>query len=121
MDFGEFLAFRKFFTPIAIQVIFWLGVLGVIIASLSMMFRGAAGFFAGLIWLVVGTVLVRVYCELLILLFRIYDELRAIRTGVPPTDPGFPVIPVTPVPPVTPTAPMPSTPGAPMQPPTATA
>ena len=115
MDFGEFLAFRKFFTPIAIQVIFWLGVLGVIIASITMMTRGFAGFLAGLIWLVVGSVLVRVYCELLILLFRIYDERKAMRTGVPPTDPGVPVMPVTPV------TPMPSTAGAPIEPPTATA
>ena len=92
MDLGEFLAFRKFFAPIAIQVIFWLGVLGVIVASLASMFtHGFIGFIAGIFFLVLGIVLVRIYCELLILLFRIYDELVAIRTGRPPTDAGFEV------------------------------
>ena len=120
MDLGEFLAFRRFFTPIAIQVIFWIGVIGVIVTSLTVMFRGFGAFLGGLVFLVVGIVMVRIYCELLILLFRIYDELKAIRTGVPPTDAGV-GFPVTAVTPVTPVAPMPTTPGAPTEPPTATA
>jgi hypothetical protein len=61
---------------------------------MAMMFHA---FLLGLIYLIVGPVMVRIYCELLILLFRIYEELQAIRTGKPPTDMGFPVIPVTPI------------------------
>ena len=104
-DWSEFLAFRKFITPVFIQVIFWLMVIGAVISALITMFRGGvAGFFLGLIWLVVGPVIARIYCELLILLFRIYDELVAMRTGVPPgaAPPGFPVTPVAPVPPSVP-------------------
>src|SRR5690242_1341108 len=82
---NEFLAFRKFITPIFIQVIFWVGVVIAVIAALSMMFRGGFAIIAGLIMLVVLPFIVRIECELLILLFRIYDELVAIRTGVPPT------------------------------------
>lgn len=35
----------------------------------------------GLVWMVVGPILVRVYCELLILGFRVYDVLVDIRDG----------------------------------------
>ena len=93
---GDFLSFRKFVTPLFIQGLFWVLVIIAIISALGMMFRGTAGaIFTGLIWLVIGPVMARVYCELLILLFRIYDELVAMRTGVPPTPqgPGFPIFP----------------------------
>ena len=90
---NEFLAFRKFITPVFIQVIFWIGVVMVVIAAITAMTQGGVMIVAGLIWLVVGPFIIRIYCELLILLFRIYDELVAIRTGVPPTPTatGFPV------------------------------
>ena len=90
----DFWTFRKMITPVFIQVLFILGLIGVLIGALTTMFSGAGftGFMFGLIWLVIGPVLVRIYCELLILLFRIYDELKAIREGRPPTEQGFPVI-----------------------------
>ena len=97
---GDFMAFRKFVTPLVIQVLFWLGVIGVVILSLYTMVSGggAAGFLTGLLALVFGIISVRVYCELLILLFRIYDELVMIRTGR--TDGGgrgFDVLPTQPM------------------------
>lgn len=122
MNFGEFLTFRKMITPTIIQIIYLvslaanaLAAIGVLIAGMT---RGFAGFLGGalgaVIILAVGSLLIRVYCELLILLFKIYDELKAIRTGTPPPDAsmGFPVTPIMPV------TPMPSTGGAPMPPPT---
>jgi hypothetical protein len=100
---NDFLSFRKMITPLVIVIIFWLGVAVQVIVAFGMMFQGGAYILLGLIWLVIGPLLVRIYCELLILLFRIYDELVAIRTGVPPAGQGFPVIqsaaPVNPVPP----------------------
>jgi hypothetical protein len=111
MDWTEFLSFRRFITPLAIQIIFWIGVLFVIIAALTQMFHSFGSFVLGIIGIIAGIVLVRIYCELLILLFRIYDELVALRTGAPPVNGGFPVKPVEP---------MPATPGAPIAPPTMT-
>jgi hypothetical protein len=91
---NDFLAFRKMITPIFIQVIFWLFVIMIVIAGLFSMFQGGSAIFSGLLMIVVGPLFVRVYCELLILLFRIYDELVAIRTGTPPGGAtGFPVMP----------------------------
>ena len=89
-DWSEFLAFRKFITPVFIQVIFWIGVVVNILAAFAAMFTHQILF--GIVWLFIGPFVVRIYCELLILLFRIYDELVALRTGTPPSAQGFPVI-----------------------------
>jgi len=103
-DWSEFWAFRKFLTPVFIQVIFWVGVVVIVIGALITMFR--VNFFVGLAYLIIAPFFWRIYCELLILLFRIYDELMAIRTGRPPEAPGFPVIqPPPPTPIVPPPAP----------------
>jgi len=107
---NEFLSFRKMITPIFIQVIFWIAVAVSIIAAIGVMFQGGVAILAGLVFLVIGPFMARIYCELLIILFRIYDELVAIRTGTPPAGQGFPVMP--------PAAPMPGyVPPAPMPPP----
>lgn len=77
----DFLTFRKMITPIIIQIIFWLGVVGVVITGLVMLFNGAVG--NGLLMILLGPIAVRLYCELLIVFFRINDNLREIneKTG----------------------------------------
>jgi len=113
MNFGELLSFRKMITPTIIQVVFLLGLivnalsaLGVLISSFI---AGTAiailgGLITFVIILILGSILIRVYCELLILAFRIYDELKAIRTGTPPPGDmvGFPVTPTPAAPAVPP-------------------
>lgn len=78
----EFLSFKKMITPIIIQVLFWLGVLVAVIAALATMFTQS--FFAGLLMLILGPILVRVYCELLIVIFKIHDCLEGIREAQAP-------------------------------------
>jgi hypothetical protein len=94
---NDILSFRKMITPVFIQAIFWIVVIMVVVASLITMITQS--FFAGLIGLVLGPLFIRIYCELLIILFRIYDELVAIRTGTPPGGQGFPVMPPGSIPP----------------------
>jgi hypothetical protein len=67
-------------TPIIIQVIFWLGVIVFAIAALVSM---GQSFLLGLALLVVGPLCVRIYCELLIVLFRINDTLTEIKNKTP--------------------------------------
>src|SRR5689334_13292938 len=97
---GDFLSFRKMITPIFIQAIFWIMVGIVVIAGLiTMATGGSQGVFSGLIAIVIGPLFIRIYCELLIILFRIYDELVAIRTGATGSmggPHGFPVMPPAP-------------------------
>jgi hypothetical protein len=91
---NEFLSFRKMITPLFIQVIFWLMVGLCVLGGLINMFQGGVNIFVGLVMIVLGPLFIRIYCELLIVLFRIYDELVGIRTGATMGGPrGFPVMP----------------------------
>src|ERR1700728_2454966 len=107
MDFHELLSFRKMITPTIIQILFWifaglaiLGGLVMFIAGLATIARGGAGLmFLGLLYMCIGPILIRVYCELIILLFKIYEEVVTIRTSIagPGHQPaGFPVTPPVP-------------------------
>ena len=82
---GEFLAFRRMLTPVLIQVLFWIGIAGCVLTALGQLFMGfqtrslIMGIFMALVTIVVGPIVVRVYCELMILLFRIHDTLQEIK------------------------------------------
>jgi hypothetical protein len=101
---NDFLAFRKMITPLIIQVIFYIGAGLAALVGLITLIMGLAGggivmFFGGLVGLVLGPLVVRIYCELIILGFQIYAELVAIRTGTPPGGQGFGVLPPATTPP----------------------
>jgi len=76
---GDYLAFRRMITPVVIQIIFWLAVLGVVIAGIVAISRGRTG--AGLALVILGPLGVRIYAEILIVIFRINDDVFAIRTA----------------------------------------
>lgn len=85
----DYLTFRKMITPIIIQIIFWIGAVGAVLWALFLIFSGATTSYAGgrlvltgLIALFLGPILVRIYCELLILLFRINDTLNEIKASL---------------------------------------
>ncbi len=70
-------SFKKMITPLIIQALYWIGLVAVVIAAIVMMFQ-RGGFGTGLLYLVVGPIMVRVYAELLIVLFRMHDALNEI-------------------------------------------
>mgnify|MGYP006275853327 CR=1 FL=1 len=82
----EYLKFKKMISPVIIQIIFWVGVtltflggLGTMINGLYTPYGGGPQVFFGLIVMIVGPLSVRVYCELLILFFRINDSVTEIN------------------------------------------
>ncbi len=81
---GDFLAFRKFMTPVFIQIIFWIGVAAIIILSFVALISGVSGGGAlqGVLFFFIGMpimlVLWRVYCEILMVFFRMLDRLESI-------------------------------------------
>ena len=94
MDWKKLLTFDEMIAPKIITILYWLMLAAVIIQSLGIMFSGGIGgssygggpslgavgaFFAGLLALVMGAIMVRVWCELLIVLFKMYENLKAIR------------------------------------------
>lgn len=76
----DFFSFRRMLTPVLIQIIFWIGLLTVGIVGVVMMARGQA--VVGLVVWALGFLLVRVYAELLIVIFRINDTLADIRDAL---------------------------------------
>jgi hypothetical protein len=87
-DFGEFLAFRKMITPVIIQIVFWVGVVICIISGLvaiaAAMTPYGSGYtvIIGLLYIFIGPLLVRIYCELLILFFRMNESLTEIKNDL---------------------------------------
>lgn len=74
---NEYLSFQKMISPIIIKALFWLCILGVVIYGLVTIFGGS--FFMGLLILIVGPLVIRIYCELLIVLFQINNTLTEIK------------------------------------------
>ena len=82
----DFLKFRKMLTPIIIQVLFWIGVAVCVIGGIigivsgaSTPYGGGSIVFMGVLLLLIGPILVRVFCEVLLVLFSIHDVLIGIR------------------------------------------
>ncbi|MCC5836072.1 MAG: DUF4282 domain-containing protein [Opitutales bacterium] len=82
----QYLSFDHMITPAIIQILFWIGIaisviagLGSIIAGLSATYGGGNMVLTGLITLIIGPIVTRVYCELIIILFSINDNLKDIR------------------------------------------
>jgi hypothetical protein len=76
----EFMSFKRMITPTIIRVLFW------IVAGISVI-AGLVSIAAGEVWAgagiaLVGPLLARVYCELLILFFRMNETLNEISHSV---------------------------------------
>ncbi|APZ43270.1 DUF4282 domain-containing protein [Acidihalobacter ferrooxydans] len=76
--------FDTMLTPKIITVVYWLVLLGVLFFGLSMMFGGYGGFtagkfFMGLVYIIGGAIGVRIYAELLIVLFKMNEALQEMR------------------------------------------
>jgi hypothetical protein len=64
-------------TPVFIQVIFWIFVPFAVIGGLVAIANDAAG--QGILFIVLGPLFARIYAEILIVIFRINDNVAAIR------------------------------------------
>ncbi len=83
----EFFEFRKLITPAVIKVVFILGVvLSFLMGALDIKagvnaidFGGSALIFAGILKIFFGPIIVRVWCEIIVVLFKINDNLADIK------------------------------------------
>ncbi|UFU00184.1 DUF4282 domain-containing protein [Radiobacillus kanasensis] len=85
MNFKDFTSFNKMITPTIIKVVFWVGIgfsilsgLIQIIAGANSPWGGGIQVIIGLITLVVGPLITRVYCELMIVIFKMQETLQSI-------------------------------------------
>jgi len=80
----DFLVFKLMVTPLIIQIVFWVGAGLCVLAGLIVIIVGLATnvimlLLLGLVYMVLGPLLVRIYCELIILAFRMNETLTEIR------------------------------------------
>ena len=106
---NDFFSFWTMITPVIIQIIFWVGVVLCIIVGLGYILVGSrygnASPAYGVLILILGPVVVRIYCEILIIFFRINETLTEIkhnlderRAAPPPVYTAPPAPPVQPMP-----------------------
>ncbi|MHB9112666.1 MAG: DUF4282 domain-containing protein [Thermoleophilia bacterium] len=73
-----YLRFDRMLMPILIQVLFWLGVVGVVIGGIVTMTQ-KNGVGIGLAIIILGPIGVRLYAEMLIVIFKINDTLTEVK------------------------------------------
>lgn len=86
-DMNQFLNFDKMITPTIIKIVFWIGIgfsvlagLGMIISGISSYYGGGIQVVMGLLTIVIGPFFVRIYCELLIIFFKMHESLQSIKS-----------------------------------------
>lgn len=80
--FNEFISFDKMLTPTLIKILFWIGVAISVLLGLSLMFEGDFAVILGLLVIIVGPLITRIYCELLIVFFKIHESLTNLNKKV---------------------------------------
>jgi len=86
---GKFFKFERMITPFIIQVIFWVGFIIAIIGGIFMIISGITGdggfggVFIGLMIMLIGPIAIRIYCEILIIAFKMLGLLVDVRDRLP--------------------------------------
>lgn len=83
---NNLLTLDNMLTPKIVTVLYWIGIISVIIMALSTLFGFGYGAYAGMgkrlitavLILLFGGIMVRVYSELLIVIFKIHENLKKI-------------------------------------------
>jgi hypothetical protein len=73
-NFKDFSDFKFMITPVFIKIIFWIFAVLTFIGGLYYMV--SVEFIQGLILLILGPIAVRIYCELLIVIFKIHEGIN---------------------------------------------
>src|SRR5262245_59298358 len=90
MDFSAFLSFNKLMGQGLVKIVYFLGIIGIAVGCLIFIFLGftTGGFMGGLgaiigaaIFGVIELCFLRFFCELYLVLFRMGDDIAAIRGG----------------------------------------
>ena len=95
MNWKSFISFERMVTPVIIKVLFWIGLIVSVIGGIVIFFGGIiqgisnnafgtiiGAFFGGPLVAILGVLVARIYCELLILFFRINETLTDIKKAL---------------------------------------
>jgi len=81
----KFLTFDELIAPTVISVVYWIVIVVIIIGAIGSLFTGFRGFIVGIIGAIVALILWRVYCEIILIVFRIHAQLAEIARNTAPT------------------------------------
>ena len=91
--FSMFLNFDKMVTPLIIRIIYWIGIAGTVLGGLIGVIKGIGSSYgggmaviSGILTIVLGPIFVRIWCELLIVLFEIHKNLVEINKKTASSD-----------------------------------
>jgi hypothetical protein len=83
----DFFAFRKLISVPVVKVVYPIGVLLILFDGIFNVFIGITGVWVSLIFIVVGNLLWRLWCEIWIMLFGLFDAVKSLasaQTEIPP-------------------------------------
>ena len=86
----KYLSFNEFVTPTIIPLVYWIGIAGIVLGVLGSLFSGFMAFVGALIGGVIGLVVWRVWCEVMLILFRIHSDLGQIARNTAPSGSATP-------------------------------
>ncbi|MGA7948864.1 MAG: DUF4282 domain-containing protein [Thiobacillaceae bacterium] len=80
----DVLFFDNMLTPKIITFVYWILLFAAVVVGLGSMFGGFGGFsigrfFMGLLYAIGGAIAARIWCELLIVLFKMNEALQELR------------------------------------------
>jgi hypothetical protein len=75
-QFGDFLRFRVMISPVVIMVLFWIGMVALVVTAVVLILQGNV--LVGIGVLVLGPFVWRISCEFSIVVFRMHDCLEQI-------------------------------------------
>ena len=86
----DFLAFRRMLTPMIVVGLFWLGmvlcviggIVQIVIGLVARYGHGGITVLVGILTMVIGPVLVRLWCEVVLLFFRMNESLTDIKNSL---------------------------------------
>lgn len=86
MQFSDFFSFDKLITPTVIRIVYWIGLVVIVLASLFSFFQmiSVDGLYAllTLVGMVLGLLFWRVFCESVIVAFNMLARLTEIRDSL---------------------------------------
>ena len=78
---GDFFSFRRMVTPIVVQIVFWIGIVLIVIGGIgaAVTADNIATAIGAIAMVILGPIVLRIYAEIVIVLFRINESLADIN------------------------------------------
>jgi len=77
-NINDYLTFKKMITPVILHILFWVLVAIAVLFGLYTMVQVPGGFVMGLLTMILGPVVIRIYVEIIMVMFKINEGVQTI-------------------------------------------